>query len=631
MLGVISVLHGRLAEAMAHFENGLESFQRIRDVQGQARLQAFMATVQDNVGNPLGAWTLRVPALRKVAASPVLLSAGLSASRQGMPRAGLVLTHAALEGSRAASSAPNIADALRAEASIRFQLGDGAGIGALLAEARRLVAARPERAWDRVRAEIDFAEAQTAGPGRLDVGLRAATAAIAYLKSEGSPGRLPALHAVRARLNQQAGHLDEATGEVRAGLLALEAQRPHLRTGTEQVTFEEIERELFNLLVGLATTSASRDEAFVALDQSRGRDVVGADQPSLSPKRLSAVLPARTLVAVYLVQDQSSLVWTVSAAGLGFDRIAIGERELTDLVRAVTPPRDEDAAVKRLSGLVLEPLERLSSGIDRWVIVADGPLRSLPFSRLPLSDGQPVVNRIAVVFAPSVGSWASANRHAKLPNQPTRFLAVGNPTLNPSEYPHLQDLPHAAQEAADVSTHFGGSRTLLGGPDATREAVVRELATADVAHFAGHAVANPWVGDAWYLALSGGPPSKLTAAEVRPLRLTHSHLVVLAACDTAAGGGPTLASPLSLSRAFLAAGVTNVVGSLWRASNRASRVLFGHFYSELSRTGDAAESLRRAQAALAASDDPTLAKPSQWSGFIVMGGSPMPRRRTNSE
>jgi hypothetical protein len=57
------------------------------------------------------------------------------------------------------------------------------------------------------------------------------------------------------------------------------------------------------------------------------------------------------------------------------------------------------------------------------------------------------------------------------------------------------------------------------------------------------------------------------------------------------------------------------------ASDRASRVLFEAFHAAYASTGDAPGSLRQAQAALAASDDSTLAEPRQWAGFVVMGGS----------
>jgi CHAT domain-containing protein len=215
----------------------------------------------------------------------------------------------------------------------------------------------------------------------------------------------------------------------------------------------------------------------------------------------------------------------------------------------------------------------------------------------------------------------ATSRAATLGLGPATLLAVGNPALDRTEYPDLHDLPHADVEARAVADRYPGSHVVLRGSEATRDAVLRAFTAASVIHFAGHAVTTPWVTDASFLALSGPRPSRLTASEVRALDLRRSRLVVLAACETAAGSQSTLDSPLSLSRAFLAAGAANVLGSLWVASDRASRALFEAFHDAYVETGDAAESLRRAQAALASSADPTLAAPRQWAGFVVMGGS----------
>jgi CHAT domain-containing protein len=171
-----------------------------------------------------------------------------------------------------------------------------------------------------------------------------------------------------------------------------------------------------------------------------------------------------------------------------------------------------------------------------------------------------------------------------------------------------------------VAAIYGSEATVLKGAAADRSAVVGALGGGSVIHIAAHAVSHAWVSDASYVALAGPAPSRLTAADVRALDLGPAEVVVLAACDTAAGGRPTLDSPLSLSRAFLAAGARAVVGSLWRVSDRATRVLSTRFHEEFVRTGDAALSLQRAQLALATSADQSLNAPRQWGAFVVLGG-----------
>ncbi|HEV3122393.1 MAG TPA: CHAT domain-containing protein, partial [Isosphaeraceae bacterium] len=92
----------------------------------------------------------------------------------------------------------------------------------------------------------------------------------------------------------------------------------------------------------------------------------------------------------------------------------------------------------------------------------------------------------------------------------------------------------------------------------------------------------------------------LTALEVAELDLTGTELVVLSACETGLGeavaGGEGL---LGLQRAFQVAGARNVVASLWKVSDSATRMLMERFYANLWVKGlSPAAALREAQLSL---------------------------------
>ena len=102
--------------------------------------------------------------------------------------------------------------------------------------------------------------------------------------------------------------------------------------------------------------------------------------------------------------------------------------------------------------------------------------------------------------------------------------------------------------------------------------------------------------------------------------LPRTRVVVLAACRTAVGGASRVEGALSLGRPFLAAGVPDVVASVWDIDDSVSRRFFIAFHHALVTEGDPVLALRTAQVALLRGDDASLAHPASWAPFICMGG-----------
>jgi CHAT domain-containing protein len=125
---------------------------------------------------------------------------------------------------------------------------------------------------------------------------------------------------------------------------------------------------------------------------------------------------------------------------------------------------------------------------------------------------------------------------------------------------------------------------------------------------------------------SGDSDAILSFGEIAKLRL-DANLVVLSACDTAAGvtsaagraagqeeAGATLEG---LVRAFLAANARAVLSTYWPISNAGqSEALIEDFYGA-ARTGTIGEALRVAQTRLMA--DPASSHPVYWGAFFVVG------------
>jgi CHAT domain-containing protein len=92
-------------------------------------------------------------------------------------------------------------------------------------------------------------------------------------------------------------------------------------------------------------------------------------------------------------------------------------------------------------------------------------------------------------------------------------------------------------------------------------------------------------------------------------------LVTFSACETAQGDDR---APLGFSGLAIKASARNAMGALWPISDNATKHFMQEYYSALSSTdGDTSKSLRLAQ--LAMLRDKSLAHPSYWAAFILVG------------
>lgn len=109
----------------------------------------------------------------------------------------------------------------------------------------------------------------------------------------------------------------------------------------------------------------------------------------------------------------------------------------------------------------------------------------------------------------------------------------------------------------------------------------------------------------------------VTAFEVMNLDLSRTHLVVLSACETGLGKIENGEGVFGLQRSFMQAGARNVLISLWKVDDQATRDLMIRFYGYLSQGHSLHESLKKAQSDLAAlTSDPAL-----WGGFVLVGNN----------
>src|SRR5581483_9752042 len=137
-------------------------------------------------------------------------------------------------------------------------------------------------------------------------------------------------------------------------------------------------------------------------------------------------------------------------------------------------------------------------------------------------------------------------------------------------------LPASADEARGIIGTLPGRSVLHLGAD-MRKAYLQSLPTPAVPaiHLATHAAIDPEVPDRSRILFAAG---YLSQEEVYDLPLSGVSLVTLSACDTARGKFVRGENVQAFSQAFLAAGASSVVTTLWRVSDRPASDFMQQFY-----------------------------------------------------
>ncbi|XP_066026133.1 tetratricopeptide repeat protein 28-like [Pocillopora verrucosa] len=278
-------------------------------------------------------------------------------------------------------------------------------------------------------------------------------------------------------------------------------------------------------------------------------------------------------------------------------------------------------SLRLLYDAVIGPIANELKG-DELLIIPDGLLGLIPFAAFVDKDSKYLSESFKIRIAPSLTSLKLINDCPENYHCKSGALLVGNPCFEEIKdllgIPWLQPLPHAEKEVQMIGEIINA--TPLVGKDATKDEVLKRIASVALVHIATHGSAE--TGD---ICLAPNPSRKyrkpekedcmLKMSDIKALKL-RARLVVLSCCHS--GRGKVSAEGVvSIAWALLASGVRSVLATLWAIGDEATMEFMKTFYKHLRDGDNASTALHKAMKCLRESEK--FSAPKNWAPFVIIG------------
>ena len=441
------------------------------------------------------------------------------------------------------------------------------------------------------------------------------------------------------KIAEDRGQSELALGSYQKAMASVESVRARLRQTSLRSEFLADKRDVYDSLISLRLRQPATavGELFGWVERSRARTLVerlASPPPTREPaleEIQSRLGPDTVLLDYWVGSDRSATLWiTASDAGVVRHTSSFGwiQDAATRLAAAIQDRSENWNDLARVLGSELladVPLRR------HVLVVPDGPLGTVPFEILsPPGSEALLIERSDVTYLPSTAFVLRGNPSPYerwLPPWHRQLVAFGDPPVSGADIfagaEQWQRLAASADEVEGIA-HLsrGRSETYLGADARKRHLLEGGVAGVPLLHFSTHAIVDEENPDRSRILLA--PDSSAAAfdylfeGEVYNLDLHGVDLTTVSACDTARGKLIRGEGVEAFSRAFLAAGSSATITSLWRAPDRPTADFMKQLYYFLAQGQSKAEALRSAKLQFLRSHS-TLASPLYWATFVLNG------------
>ena len=417
-------------------------------------------------------------------------------------------------------------------------------------------------------------------------------------------------------------------------ITGIESVRGGMRRAALRSEFLADKRDVYDALITICLRQSDPplDRIFGLMEQSRARTLeerspVEAKLPRIGDIR--AMLPENAVFTEFWVGDRGFAELWITRSGAGLVHHPGAQGRLADLVLKF------DRSLQGGSG----DWKRLSHDLGKEILAGvpvrshilaapDGPITALPLETLTApASGRLVIEGSDVAYLPAARFLGIRSAARLLPPWRTQLLAFGDPPVSGAgplgENEQWQPIAAAKDEIESIARLLPGRSELhLGSAARKRDLLSRKIEGIPLLHFSTHAVVDADNPDRSRIVMAADSPNGgidyLFQQEVYGLDLKGVDLATISACESARGkivGGD---GTQAFHQAFLAAGASATVTSLWRVADRPSAEFMKQFYYFLSRGQSKAEALRSAKLRFWQSGG-RWAAPRYWAAFVLNG------------
>jgi CHAT domain-containing protein/tetratricopeptide (TPR) repeat protein len=652
MQGLLHAVDGDLSRSLELYQDALSLFRGTHELDAAASAHFLIAENLDFLGDQDAAWVHRSTALALASRVPAVqrrsihLDAALAALDQGMPWAALAFHEPLMDAWNTADPMARC-ETLETRARIMEDTGNTqAALADVTSASEALAGVSDPGLRRRLAAELAERKGGVLAAREPGDAIRDLQDASAYFTSVGTTSRVPQIDLLLGSAHEALASFREAEAAYARGIDALERSNAQILLEPHRISFLDRTWKLYDSMIGLEAGRLDRpDRAFAFAERERRSDLLapgacgadagaeGGDGIDGDAHRLGEIardIPGDTAL-IYLVLVPGRLLrWVVRTGSVEYRPQIVADDEVEAFVRDVqrAAATDDEGAFRVASAdlydRLLRPVEELLGGLKEIRFVPDRRLNDVPFAALLERDsGLYLVERFATGVAPSAFALtARCGASRRSGGGRPRALVVGNPGFDGARHPGLARLPDAETEARNVAALYADS-VLLTNASATTGRFRSEMAEADIIHYAGHAIVNERYPLLSALLLAPDPESGdeglLTTLELQRATMGRARLVVLGACHAAGGGSARPGGEFNLSRPFLAAGVPEIVGTLWDVRDREAGAILVRFHREIGRGVTAVRGLREAQLAMLHGQEPAARSVLSWGAFVVNG------------
>jgi len=613
LLGVIAMGRSQFGNGQARYEEAIDTFTRMGDTEQAGTMHNLLAALHDYLGDAKSAWEHRLIALEALSVSrssrfkAQILSTAVPSIRVDSPETALVVQDAALEVARESGREALIAEMLAQRASLLASLSRMSEAAAGADEARQHLARVADAAFrSRIEVSVLATESDLKRQSDPAAAAEAASQAIQIVQQRGDRLRIAQLSLRLTQANIAGGRTAEARAALNRGLEAFNEERA---ASTEQRPISALDDswQLFDAAIHLSLKEKDYERAFALAEGARARSASETKRfGATSLASVQAALgPDEAIIALNQFDDEVA-VWLIRPRNVTVTMRAMSRKTSQQLVARQQHEIWSSAAAtpagRDLYNEIVRPVSQRLTGVSRLIVVPDDTFRDVSFAALyDSSRGRFLIEELMVRMSPSAAAFAIA------------ATASARGTI---AEPLIFNGPEAT-DAEPIAANYRTSR-LRVGDEATPRQFFADAAGRRVVHVSARTAANASYPLLSRLVVADEPGVKHSGAilgsDIAQRMLPNTGLVVIDEAGKASNNRGEGTS--SLARAFMAAGVPAVVGTLPGADEGAARDLLIGLHRELASGVSAEQALSRVQRNAIEQNGRRLGA---WSALVLYG------------